>query len=138
VVGYDPYPADTSTPLVDLETLLGSADVVTLHCPPQADGRPLIDADRLTQIRRGAVLVNTARSALVDDGAVLAALQDDMLSAYAVDAFDAEPPEITPLLRHERVLATPHIGGYTRASVARATTEAVQNILTALAGVPST
>jgi D-3-phosphoglycerate dehydrogenase len=137
VVGYDPYPADTSTPLVDLPTLLASSDVVSLHCPPQADGRPLIDADRLTHIRRGAVLVNTARSALVDDGAVLAALQNDRLSAYAVDAFDAEPPEITPLLRHERVLATPHIGGYTRASVARATTEAVHNMLTALAGVHS-
>jgi D-3-phosphoglycerate dehydrogenase / 2-oxoglutarate reductase len=139
VVAYDPFaPAEqvAPIPLVDLDELLTSSDIISLHAPPPADGRPLLDAARMAVIARGAVLVNTARSALVDDDAVLAALEDGTLSAYAVDAFDSEPPELTPLLQHERVLATPHIGGYTTGSVRRATSLAVDNILAVLGSVP--
>jgi D-3-phosphoglycerate dehydrogenase / 2-oxoglutarate reductase len=139
VVAHDPFaPAEQieRIRLVDLDELLTSSDVVSLHAPPPADGRPLLDAGRMTVIARGAVLVNTARSALVDDDAVLAALEDGTLSAYAVDAFDFEPPELTPLLQHERVLATPHIGGYTTGSVRRATALAVENLLAVLGPVP--
>jgi D-3-phosphoglycerate dehydrogenase / 2-oxoglutarate reductase len=135
VVAYDPFaPAEQVARVrrVDLDELLASSDVVSLHAPPPADGRPLLDAARMAVMGRGAVLVNTARSALVDDDAVLAALEDGRLSAYAVDAFDSEPPELTPLLQHERVLATPHIGGYTTGSVRRATTLAVENLLAVL------
>ena len=135
VVAYDPFaPAEQIARIrrVDLGELLASSDVVSLHAPPPADGRPLLDAARMAVMGRGAVLVNTARSALVDDDAVLAALEDGRLSAYAVDAFDSEPPELTPLLQHERVLATPHIGGYTTGSVRRATTLAVENLLAVL------
>ena len=135
VVAYDPFaPAEqvARIRLVELPELLASSDVVSLHAPPLGDGRPLLDATRMAVVARGAVLVNTARAALVDDEAVLAALEDGTLSAYAVDAFDSEPPELTPLLRHERVLATPHIGGYTSASVRRATALAVDNLLAVL------
>jgi D-3-phosphoglycerate dehydrogenase len=139
VVGTDPVvdPATAPVPVVALDALLATCDVVTLHAPPAADGRPLLDADRLARVRRGTVLVNTARSALVDDAAVLAALDDGRLAAYAVDAFDTEPPELTPLLRHERVVATPHVGGFTGASVRRATAQAVENLLAALTEVPA-
>jgi D-3-phosphoglycerate dehydrogenase len=135
VVATDPVvdPAAAPVPLVDLDTLLAGCDVVTLHAPPAPDGRPLLDADRLARVRGAAVLVNTARAALVDDAAVLAALEDGRLAAYAVDAFDTEPPALTPLLRHERVVATPHVGGFTGASVRRATTQAVENLLAVLA-----
>jgi D-3-phosphoglycerate dehydrogenase len=136
VVATDPVvdPATAPARLVDLDTLLAGSDVVTLHAPPAADG-PLLDAERLSRVRRGAVLVNTARSSLVDDAAVLAALEDGRLAAYAVDAFDTEPPPLTPLLRHERVVATPHVGGFTGASVRRATALAVENLLAVLAEV---
>jgi D-3-phosphoglycerate dehydrogenase / 2-oxoglutarate reductase len=139
VIAYDPFaPAERNAriSLVDLPELLASSDVVSLHAPPPADGRSLLDAARMAAIARGAVLVNTARSALVDDEAVLAALEDGTLAAYAVDAFDSEPPELTPLLQHERVLATPHIGGYTTGSVRRATTIAVENLLAVLGPPP--
>lgn len=75
---------------------------------------------------------STARASLVDDDAVLAALEDGTLSACAVDAFASEPPELTSLLLHERVIATPHIGAYTGASVRRATTMAVESLLESL------
>jgi D-3-phosphoglycerate dehydrogenase / 2-oxoglutarate reductase len=132
VVGFDPFVTDTDVPVMDLDELLEVCDVISLHCPPAADGAPMIDASRLSCVTRGAVLVNTARSALVDDNAVLAALEAGTLGAYAVDAFDAEPPEITALLRHPRVIATPHLGGYTHSSVRRATAQAVENLMRAL------
>jgi D-3-phosphoglycerate dehydrogenase / 2-oxoglutarate reductase len=132
VVAYDPFLTDSPVRLVDLDELVATCDVISLHCPPPAGGTPLLDADRLARIPPDSVLVNTARSALVDDQAVLAALEDGRLRAYAVDAFETEPPELTPLLRHDRVIATPHLGGYTHASVRRATSMAVQNLVAVL------
>jgi D-3-phosphoglycerate dehydrogenase len=132
VVGFDPFVLDTDVPAMELDELLEVCDVISLHCPPAADGAPMIDAGLLSHVARGAVLVNTARSALVDDDAVLAALEAGTLGAYAVDAFDAEPPEITALLRHPRVIATPHLGGYTHSSVQRATNQAGNNLVHSL------
>jgi Phosphoglycerate dehydrogenase and related dehydrogenases len=132
VVAHDPFVSDASVRLVSLDELLATSQVVSLHCPASPDGHALIDASRLAVMARATVLINTARSSLVDDDAVLAALQDGSLAAYAVDAFDSEPPEVTALLRHPHVIATPHLGGYTRASVRRATTQAVDNLLAVL------
>jgi len=132
VVAHDPFVSDASLRLVSLDELLAMSQVVSLHCPASPDGHALIDASRLAVMARATVLINTARSSLVDDDAVLAALQVGSLAAYAVDAFDSEPPEVTALLRHPHVIATPHLGGYTRASVRRATTQAVDNLLAVL------
>lgn len=129
VVGFDPYSSAESIRALDLDELVAVADVVTLHAPPLDNARALIDSDRLARFTQGAVLVNTARASLVDDVAVLAALEDGRLSAYALDAFEQEPPDLTPLLLHERVVATPHIGAYTSASVRRATMMAVESLI---------
>jgi len=134
VIAHDPYARDPAVPVLDLDEVLATADVISLSCPPPADGRPMIDAARLSGVKRGTVLVNTARSSLVDDDAVLAALEDGTLLSYAVDAFDTEPPEPSALLSHERVVATPHLGGFTAASVGRATSAAVANLLRVLEG----
>jgi D-3-phosphoglycerate dehydrogenase len=132
VVAHDPFVTETPVRRVGLDELVAMCDVISLHCPPPTGGAPLLDADRLARVPRDSVLINTSRSSLVDDEAVLAALEDGRLRAYAVDAFDAEPPELTPLLRHDRVIATPHLGGYTHASVRRATSMAVQNLVAVL------
>ncbi len=134
VIGYDPFATKSAIELVELDQLLEIADVVSLHCPPAPDGRPIIDATRLAHSPRGTVLINTARSSLVDDGAVLGALESGALSYYAIDAFDTEPPEPSALLQHPRVIATPHLGGFTTRSVSRATSMAVDNILYELDG----
>jgi D-3-phosphoglycerate dehydrogenase len=78
---------------------------------------------------RGSVLVNTARWSLVDDGAVLDALESGTLSSYAVDTFDTEPPPRDRLLLDQRTITTPHIGGYTDASSRRAVEQAVTNLI---------
>jgi D-3-phosphoglycerate dehydrogenase len=132
VIAHDPFAAPGRVPLTSLDDLLSRSGVVTLHCPPPADGRPLLHARRIGLLPCGAVLINTAREALVDQAAVLAALRVGQLSAYAVDAYSSEPPEPSDLLRHERVIATPHLGGFTGASVRRATSMAVENLLAVL------
>lgn len=135
VLAYDIAPPDGLPPGVaftELDDVVAASDVLTLHCPPLPDGRPLLGAPELERLRPGAVLVNTARAALLDAAAVLAALERGALRAYATDAID-DPAEDAALLRHPRTIATPHIGSYTDESVARTTEAAVANLLVALA-----
>ncbi len=137
VLAYDVAPDVSFAPATDfrfatLDEVLAAADVVSLHCPPPS-GRPLVTEVELARMRAGAVLVNTARAGLVDPTAVLAALRSGSLSAYATDTVDAESPDLAPLFRDERAIATPHIGAYTEETVARATAAAVENLLRALA-----
>ncbi|MFC4225102.1 NAD(P)-dependent oxidoreductase [Lysinibacter cavernae] len=132
VLTYDPFSSPepgSAVEAVTLDELFSRADVISLHTPPAADGTALVTAGLLATVQRGSILVNTARSALVDADAVTAALNDGRLSAYAVDAFDTEPPTLTSLLTHERTILTPHLGGYTDASTRRATQLAVENLL---------
>jgi phosphoglycerate dehydrogenase-like enzyme len=137
VIGSDPYPdaALAKTPgfrYASVADLVAAADVVSLHCPHEPGAAPVVDAAAIAAMKKGAVLVNTARWGLVDADAVLAALQDGRLAGYAVDAYETEPPAAHPLLAHERVVATPHVGAFTAESVARATKVAVDNLLAAL------
>lgn len=134
-IAYDLYPNADFTPpgefgFVSLDHLLSRADVISLHAPPSE--KPLIDARAMTQMKDGAFLINTARAGLVDEAAVLAALDAGKLRGFATDVFDTEPPEVTPLLRHYRVIATPHAGGFTEESIERATAGAVSNLLKVL------
>ncbi|MFQ5972015.1 MAG: phosphoglycerate dehydrogenase [Alphaproteobacteria bacterium] len=141
VVAFDPFPEAGFSPgpgfrFASLEEVLRTSLVVSLHCPPLENGRPMIDSPELATMRFGAILINTARSGLVDDEAVLAALEGGKLLAYATDVFDKEPPAPSKLLAHERVIATPHIGAYTEQSTARVTRLAVQNLLESLRAAP--
>jgi len=134
VAAHDPFVADGGgIPLLPLDELLRTSEIVSLHLPPSPAG-PVLGATELALLRDGAILVNTARSTLVDEAALLAALEDGRVGMYAVDAFDREPPEPSPLLRHPRVVPTPHIGAATAESARRASDAAVDNLLAALAG----
>ncbi len=139
VAGFDAFPDTRYAPspdfrYVQFEELLASSDIVTLHCPHTPGEKPLIDGRAIALMKKGTVLVNTARGGLVDDAAVFAALQEGRLAGYGVDAYEQEPPKPTPLLAHDKVIATPHIGAFTAESVSRATRAAVDNLLGALAG----
>jgi len=114
----------------ELNKVLAESDVISLHCPP-AD-KPLLTAETLSLTRRGAAVVNTARDSLVNHAALLNALEKGQISAYAADVYDREPPELDALLLHERVVTTPHIGGFTEESVERATAGAVEHIIRCL------
>lgn len=114
-----------------LGELLTASDVVSLHVPA-IDGVALIGSEELAAMRQGTILVNTARSALIDEAIVLAGLESGKIQYYAVDAFDQEPPVMTPLLQHPNTIMTPHAGGFTSASTKRATEQAVSNIIESL------
>jgi len=139
VLACDPLPqaanSDSHVRHVDLETLIADSEIVTLHCPAAADGRPVLGAPQLARCRRGAVIVNTARASLVDDKAMIEALNAGQVATYAVDVFNEEPPRDLTLASDPRVIATAHIGGYTEESVDRATTAAGDNLLEALSGI---
>jgi D-3-phosphoglycerate dehydrogenase len=135
VLGYDIM--RRSLPLAgfrwsSLEAIVTQADIISLHCSAQANGMPLLDATTMAPARTGLVLVNTARASLVDEAAVLAGLEEGRIAAYATDVFAEEPPRDLELVRHPRVIATSHIGGFTAESVQRATDVAVDNLLAAL------
>ncbi|MDZ5452428.1 NAD(P)-dependent oxidoreductase [Labrys sedimenti] len=139
ILAYDPQsPAvnveASSLRWVEISDMLAEADIVTLHCPAPADGRPLLGTAEFAAMRRGAVLVNTARSSLVDEAALLQALEDGRLGCYAADVFEEEPPANLVLAGHARVIATSHIGGFTQESVDRATEVAIANLMDALQG----
>jgi D-lactate dehydrogenase len=93
VLGYDPVPAAAFTALgerVDLDTLLAESDIVSLHCPLLDTTRHMIDARTLAKMKRGAMLINTSRGALVDTGAVIDALKTRYLGALAIDVYEQE------------------------------------------------
>jgi lactate dehydrogenase-like 2-hydroxyacid dehydrogenase len=97
----------------ELDELLGQCDVVSLHCPATQDSRCMINADRLGRMRDGAILVNTARGALVDDDALLDALQSGKLAAAGLDVFNGEPGGDPRYRELDNVFLLPHVGSAT-------------------------
>ncbi len=118
-----------------LEQLLGMSDIVSLHLPSTAETRELINAGALAQMKPGALLVNAARGTLVDEAALLAALNSGQLSGYASDVFAQEPPPHThPLVQHPNVVCTPHVAGATVESKAQLWPLALQQALQVMKG----
>jgi D-3-phosphoglycerate dehydrogenase len=119
VVAHDPYLPETKArelniALLPLEDLLTTSDVVSLHLPLTDETRHLMNRERLAHMKAGAVLVNTARGGLVDDLALVEAVESGALAGAALDVFDPEPlPSDSPLRRSERILLTPHLAAST-------------------------
>lgn len=117
VIGCDPYidPTTAPVPLVSFDAVFSESDIVSLHVPLTEETRSLVNKRALALARPGTFLVNTSRGEVVDDAAVIGALNNGRLAGYAADVLPDEIPgmEITsPLLDHERVLLTPHLGAW--------------------------
>ena len=105
--------AELDASFSSLDDLLGSADVVTLHCPLSDETRHLIDADRLRLMRPTAYLVNTARGSVVDEAALADALREERIAGAALDVFEREPEVEPGLLKLDNAVLVPHLGSAT-------------------------
>lgn len=118
----------------DLDAMLAEADFVSLHTPLTKETHHLIDAKRLAKMKPGAVLINMARGRVVDEPALVAALQSGHLSAAGLDVFENEPAVHPALMEMENVTLTPHVGGGTRESRRAARLLSARNVALALRG----
>jgi len=113
----------------ELDALLAEADIVSLHVPLTPDTERLIDARRLARMKRGAILINTARGGLVDEAALVEALGAGRLAAAGLDVFAEEPaPPDHPLLALPNVVVTPHLAWLTQETLERSLTAALDNV----------
>lgn len=120
-----------------LDEALEMADVVSLHCPLTPQTRGLLNAERIARLKPAALVINTARGPLVEEGALAEALQAGRLAGYAADVLSVEPPEAdNPLLSAPRCLITPHFAWASRASRQRLLEASVANLRAFLAGAP--
>jgi len=98
--------------IVDLDTLFSSSDFITLHVPLSPETVHLVDARRLSLMKKTAVLINASRGAVIDEAALAAALREGRIAGAALDVFEKEPPS-QEILGAPNLVATPHIGGQT-------------------------
>jgi len=113
---------------VSLDELLADSDFISLHIPGNKDKSPVIGKPEFTKMKDGAFLINCARGSVVDDQALLEALNSGKLSGAGIDVFSEEPPQNLELINHPRVSVTPHIGASTREAQKRIGVEVVSII----------
>lgn len=141
VVAYDPYFDEAFAEAngirkMELEELLCSADVVSLHVPLNDSTRHMINRERIEKMKDGAIIVNTARGGLVDEIAAADALKSGKLGGMGLDAFEQEPLLESPLKGLPRVIFTPHSGAHTAEAVSNMGLLSVQNAIDVLKGEP--
>jgi D-3-phosphoglycerate dehydrogenase len=143
LVGFDPYAPDSAfealgvTRCACFEDLLDRANILSLHCPLTDQTRSILNADALARMPAGGYVINTARGGLIDEAALIAAIQSGHIAGAGLDTFAVEPPAADhPFFKMQEIVLTPHIGGVTRQAGARVGVDAVRGIFQVLNGLP--
>lgn len=141
VIGYDPMlPADEikarGAEPVDLDTLYSRADMITMHIPLTADSKNLLNETAFSKMKDGVYIICAARGGVIDEAALLSALNSGKVAGAALDVFVAEPPGLTDLVAHPKVIGTPHVGAQTVEAQVRAAEDIGSEIVRALKGEP--
>ncbi len=123
---------------VSLDELLARADFITLHIPLTPESKNLLDAKAFSKMKKGVYLVDAARGGVVDEAALLAALDSGHVAGAGLDVFTAEPvtEALMPLVRHPKVICAPHIGAQTVEGQVRAAADIASEVVAALEGKP--
>lgn len=122
--------------VVSLQELYSRSDYISIHVPLTPSTRGMIDGQAIAQMKRGVRIICTARGGIIDETALLAALESGQVAGAGLDVFSQEPPGLTPLVAHPRVIATPHIGAQTQEAQDRAAYDIATEVLAALNGKP--
>jgi len=142
VLVYHPSCTDEPLPayirkLKSVAELLPQVDILSLHCHLTPETRNLVNRDSIARMRPGVFIINTARGALVHEGDLLDALQNDRVAGAALDVFADEPPPMDhPLFENDRVIVTAHVGGMSDNSFKNMSLAAMENVLAVLKGEP--
>jgi len=138
VLAYDPFVKESDFELVpSLDAVLRTADFLTLHLPLTEETRHVLNAERMQMLKPGCRIINTSRGAVIDESALVEALQGGQISGAALDVFEDEPlPADHPLCRAPNTLLTPHISSSTVESLDRMACDAAQGVLDVLQGKP--
>ncbi len=139
VLGYDPLltPDEIRGRVaepVDRDELLARSDFVSLHLPLLPETRGMFNAEQFARMKDGARIVCAARGGIIDEAALLAAIEAGKIAGAALDVFASEPPGATDLVKHPRVIATPHVGAQTAEAQSRAAEDIAHEVLAALRG----
>ncbi len=140
VLGYDPYLQPEVLrqrgvePVPTLDALYAQADVLSVHVPLTPETRGLLNAEAFARLKPGAIVLCTARGGVIDEDALLAALEQGRVWGAGLDVFAQEPPGPSPLVTHPRVVATPHIAAQTAEAQQRVAVDIVNEVLAALRG----
>lgn len=139
VIAYDPYiplqrAEGLGVPLLALDDLLRQSDFVTIHTPLMDSTRGLISDRELSLMKPNAYLIFCARGGIVDEAALLCAIEEGHLAGAALDVFEKEPPGDNPLLANDKVIATPHLGAMTQEAQIKASVGVAQQVLAVLNG----
>lgn len=135
VLGFDPFAKNLPAYIqsVNLDTLWRESDAISLHCPLTADNKQLLNAHTLAQCKQGVMVVNTARGGLIDEPALLAAVQSGQVSMAALDSFAIEPMTASHIFHNQPgFILSPHIGGVTSDAYVNMGIAAARNTLAVL------
>jgi len=135
VLGFDPFAKDLPAFIqpASLEDIWREADVISLHCPLTDENRNLLDARTLAGCKKGVIVVNTARGGLIDEAALLEAVQSGQVRSAGLDSFAVEPMTAGhPFQQEARIVLSPHIGGVTGDAYVNMGTAAARNLLAVL------
>jgi D-3-phosphoglycerate dehydrogenase len=142
VMAYDPYVSKAKIDMnlggqaisievdtVSFEEVLKNADIFTLHIPMPADGKPVLGETELSMMKKGAVVINTARGGIIDEKVLLNLLNSGQIGFAGLDVFENEPTPMAELLVHPKVSSSPHIGGSTAEAQERVGAEIAEKVI---------
>jgi D-3-phosphoglycerate dehydrogenase len=141
VIAYDPLISEDEIKQrgaepVSIQDLYAWSDFISLHLPLNVQTRDMIGPLAFSEMKDGVRIVSAARGGIIDETALVTALNSGKVSVAGLDVFDKEPPGLTELVSHPRVIATPHIGAQTVEAQARASEDIATEVLSALLGKP--
>lgn len=135
VIYWDKFPVQSEYESCSMEDVLKQADVVTVHVPLLNETKHLVGEEQLNMMKPTAWLINTARGPIIDETALIKALDNEKISGFASDVLAVEPPDSDyPLVNHPRTLITPHTGSLTATTYRNMCVSTVQNVNAVLNG----